>query len=230
MAALAVGQAGIGIAQNEQRKKAVKQKNAVDAVNFERQKDIETFQAVERRESENKRIEANNKGFARQVARTGKKIDQLKVASAEKAFDARNQYIEARGELVASAQNIGTGASINDQIRAFGFKAGRAETLRQINLSNQIDSITDNLEDLHAQAVSNALQVTPAPFIGSGITPQPVPDTSLANIGAVLGAVAPVVGPIGRSIKSSQLASTAKNAPTTLSASSGLQIGGGIDP
>jgi hypothetical protein len=227
MAGLAIAGSATQVAQNEQQKKAADRKGAAEQIVFNRNRDIAEVQAIERRTKENARITESNKGFGRQVARVEKKISQLRSANAENEFDKRNEYVEARGALLAAAGNSsGGGVSISDQQRAFGFKQGRGASLRLQNFRNQVDAWTDNLEDLHAGAVSNAQNFTPAPFLENGIIPTKGGDTTLGNIGAVLEGAAGVAG---------AARTTPKPATTnsTLFSSSGLQLGGGqfvVDP
>jgi hypothetical protein len=217
---LAVATAGIGIAQNEAAADAAEAQQKAESAVFQQNRDVSIRQATERRENQNRRVEEANKAFARQVQRTEKRIDQLRASGAEDALTRRAEFIEARGSLLAAAGNTGGGGSIDQQLQNFSFKAGRAQTLADTNLRNQIDSLGDEMEDLHARAVSNALDVDPSPFLATDIIQSGRPDTTLANIGAVVGGAA-----TGFSVANANPTPRPPARTNALSTRSGLQIG-----
>ena len=120
--------------------------------------------------------EAANKNFSTQMERSRRKLDELKKASANDSFNARIEFLKARGAALAAAGSAGVeGVSINDLMADFGATAGRNESVRSANLRNKISALHDNEVDLHAQTISQrnsiaeAAPITPPSPLAAGL-------------------------------------------------------------
>lgn len=211
--------AGTGMLSSRAAAEAGRQnQNAQNRV-FNDNRDVAVKQAEERRARENRTIELSNKAYARKIERAEEKITQLKSSTAEDALTARAQYIEARGDVMAAAGSAGGGGlSIQDQMRSFAFKQGRAVAIRDRNLRIQISAVTDQMEDFHAEAVSNADQITPAPFLANGLIEAAQPDQNLSDLNSIVGGITAGLG-AGRAVGTVT--------PKPINTSQGLQLGPG---
>ncbi len=151
MASLAISAASAASAQQAAKAQHGAQRKAAEAKNLRR------FQNAE----------AANKNFSTQMERSGRKAAELKSASAGDSFNARIEYLKARGAAIAAAGSAGIeGVSINDLMADFGATAGRNESVRGTNLRGQLNALHDNELDLHARTLSERNSLAPAAPVG----------------------------------------------------------------
>ncbi len=139
--------------------------------------------AAQRKAAESKNLrrfqnaEAANKNFSTQIERSGRKAAELKSASAGDSFNARIEYLKARGAAIAAAGSAGIeGVSINDLMADFSATAGRNESVRGTNLRGQLNALHDDELDLHARTLSQRNSLAPAASVG------PPPDAMSAGL------------------------------------------------
>ncbi len=103
-----------------------------------------------------------NINFEDQIKRTRRKMSELKSSSSQDAFDARTEYLKARGSAVAAAASAGVeGVSIRDLMVDFAATTGRNDSTRSTNLQRKLDAIHDDERDLHAQTLARRDGIPP---------------------------------------------------------------------